>query len=112
MMAQKTIVRLVDDLDNRELSGDGQTVTFGFQKTEYEIDLSEQNLRKLHDALAPFIAAGRRVQSRSGNGTGASGKSDHAELQAMRKWAKENGVKVSDRGRVSKEVQDAYRAAH
>lgn len=110
-MAQKTIVRLVDDLDNRELNGDGQTVTFGFQKTEYEIDLSEQNLRKLHDALAPFIAAGRRVQSRSGGGSQAP-KSDHAELQAMRKWAKANGMKVSDRGRVAKEIQDAFRAAH
>jgi len=110
-MAQKTIVQLVDDLDNRELNGDGQTVTFGFQKTEYEIDLSQQNVQRLHDALAPFIAAGRRVGSRS-NGIAAPAKADHAQLQAMRHWAKENGMKVSDRGRVSREVQEAYYAAH
>lgn len=110
-MAQKTIVRLVDDLDNRELNGDGQTVTFGFQKTEYEIDLSEQNVQRLHDALAPFIAAGRRVNGRS-NGSASPAKADHAQLQAMRQWAKENGMKVSDRGRVSREVQEAYHAAN
>ncbi|HYP46203.1 MAG TPA: Lsr2 family protein [Propionibacteriaceae bacterium] len=110
-MAQKTIIRLVDDLDNRELNGDGQTVTFGFQKTEYEIDLSEQNVKRLHDALAPFIAAGRRVGSRAGGNPGAP-KADHAQLQAMRQWAKEQGMKVSDRGRVSREVQEAYHAAH
>lgn len=111
-MAQKTIVRLVDDLDNRELNGDGQTVTFGFQKTEYEIDLSEQNVQRLHDALAPFIAAGRRVGNRAGGSSTGAPKADHAQLQAMRQWAKEHGMKVSDRGRVSKEVQEAYHAAH
>lgn len=111
-MAQKTIVRLVDDLDNRELNGDGQTVTFGFQKTEYEIDLSEQNVKRLHDALAPFIAAGRRVGGRTSGGSTSATKADHAQLQAMRQWAKEQGMKVSDRGRISREVQEAYHAAH
>jgi hypothetical protein len=30
----------------------------------------------------------------------------------MRTWAKAHGIKVSERGRVSQEVQDAYRSAH
>lgn len=111
-MAQKTIVRLVDDLDNSELNGDGQTVTFGFQKAEYEIDLSEQNVMRLHEALAPYIAAARRVSHRSNGGSAPAPKTDHAQLQAMRQWAKDSGMKVSDRGRVSKEVQEAYHAAH
>ena len=109
-MAQKTIVQLVDDLDNQELIDDGQTITFGLQKTQYEIDLSSQNAQKLHDALAPFIAAARRVNGRSSGSSSA--KSDANEFQAMRQWAKDHGMKVSSRGRVSKEVQEAYRAAH
>ena len=107
-MAQKTIVKLVDDLDNEELRGDGQTVRFAFQKHEYEIDLSEQNVQKLQEALAPFMAAGRRVTNR----TAAADKTDGSQSQAIRQWAREQGMKVSDRGRVPKEVQEAYRKAN
>ena len=116
-MAQKTIVRMVDDLDQRELDGDGQTIRFALDQTHYEIDLSEQNAQKLHEALAPFIAAGRRVSSRSGGSNASpvptsSNKVDTSHLQAMRQWAKDHGMKVAERGRVSKEVQEAYRAAN
>jgi hypothetical protein len=31
---------------------------------------------------------------------------------AIRDWAASKGMKVSDRGRISREVQDAYNAAH
>jgi len=110
-MARKTIVQLVDDLDNKELDGDGQTVRFGFQTNQYEIDLSTTNVKKLEEALAPFMAAGRRVGGRS-SGTAGSGQSDREQLQAMRVWAKEHGYKIADRGRVSREVQEAYSAAH
>lgn len=109
-MAQKTIVQLVDDLDNKELEGDGETVTFAFQKMQYEIDLSKQNAQRLHDALAPFIAAGRRVGPRSS--VSGSPKADASQLQAMRQWARDHGMKVSDRGRLSKEVQEAFHAAN
>jgi hypothetical protein len=30
----------------------------------------------------------------------------------VREWAREHGYKVSDRGRISAEVQQAYAAAH
>jgi len=108
-MAKRTQVIRVDDLDGEEIAGGGKTVTFAHSGTSYEIDLTEQNARRLHDALAPYIAAARRVGGRQ---SAASSPSDKAQLQAMRTWAKEHGFKVSDRGRVSQEVQDAYRAAH
>jgi nucleoid-associated protein Lsr2 len=107
-MAQKTIVKLVDDLDNQELKDDGQTIRFAFQKHEYEIDLSEQNVQRLQEALAPFIAAGRRVSNRAT----AADKGDSSQSQAIRQWAKDHGMKVNDRGRVPKEVQEAYRKAN
>ena len=110
-MAKKTIVQLIDDLDNRELEDGGQTIRFGIQKEQYEIDLSGQNVEKLHEALAPFIAAGRRVGSRSNGGATTSTKPDPSHMQAMRQWARDHGMKVSDRGRISKEVQEAYRTA-
>jgi hypothetical protein len=103
-MARRTQVIMIDDLDGEEIVGDGKTITFAHGGSSYEIDLTESNARKLHDALAPFIAAARRVTARA--------MSDKPDLPAMRAWAKQHGIKVSERGRVSQHVQDAYRAAH
>ena len=44
--------------------------------------------------------------------TSATAKPDKNQLGAVRAWARENGHKVSDRGRVSQEVLDAYKAAN
>lgn len=39
-------------------------------------------------------------------------KVDKAQVQAMREWAKSQGMDVSDRGRIAQKIQDAYHAAH
>jgi hypothetical protein len=114
-MAQRTIIKLVDDLDNKEIEDDGQTVSFSYNGVQYEIDLSEKNAKKLGDALAPFVSAARRVggrQARSSNSSSSSTKTDKHQLGAMREWARQHGMKVSNRGRVSQEVQNAYNSAH
>lgn len=111
-MAQKTVVQLVDDLDGTALtSGEGKTVTFTVDGVSYEIDLSQAHVDELTDALAPYVAAGRKVSGRNRPARSASGKSDPAELQKIRDWAGENGHTVSGRGRISAAVRDAYNAA-
>ena len=35
------------------------TVTFSLDNRDYQIDLSDENTDKLHEALAPFIEHGR-----------------------------------------------------
>jgi hypothetical protein len=109
-MARKKIVRLIDDLDGKEIAEGGQTLAFSFNGTDYEIDLGPKNAKKLTDALAPFVAAARRTGGRR-SGSGRPSKVDQADLSAIRAWGKEHGYKVSDRGRVSQEVQEAYRAS-
>ena len=64
-MAQQTTVRFVDDLDGSEAVG---TVTFALDNRAYEIDLSDENTDKLHEALAPFIEHGSQDRPRSGRG--------------------------------------------
>ena len=64
-MAQRALIKLVDDLDHQEIEADGQTVRFAYQGIQYEIDLSDKNAKKLDKALAPFVAAARRVSSSS-----------------------------------------------
>jgi hypothetical protein len=60
-MAQQTTVRFIDDLDGSDAVG---TVSFALENRTYEIDLSDENTDKLHDALAPFIEHGRPVGGR------------------------------------------------
>ena len=111
-MAQKTLIQLVDDLDGTALSdGEGRTVTFALEGASYEIDLSQAHVDDLAKALAPYVAAGRKVNGRRSAARALGAKSDPAELRKIRDWASKNGHTVSGRGRVSAAVRDAYNAA-
>jgi len=110
-MAQRVHVVLEDDLDG---SGADETVTFGIDGTSYEIDLTSKNATKLRDALAPYVASGRRLGRSTSRRTGArrSTGSAGAGPADIRDWGRANGFQVSERGRVSAEVRAAYEAAH
>lgn len=115
-MAKQTVVTLIDDIDG---SAATETITFGIDGASYSIDLGDKNAKKLRDAVATFVAHARRESSarssRPTAGTRSSGsgaRGDREHLQAVRAWARDNGHDVSDRGRVSKTLLDAYAAAH
>ncbi len=115
-MAQRTIVRLEDDLDGSEAT---ETVTFTLDGASYEIDVNDQHAKELRDALEPFVNAARKV---GGGGRAARGgrrgrsaparSTGEPSSEDVRQWAREQGHTVSARGRISREVMDAYRAAH
>lgn len=112
-MATKTIHLLVDDLDGKELKdGEGQSITFTVDGVDYLIDLSQSNADKLEQALAPYVSAARRVGGRRTRPLTANASIDKSQLANVRSWAKSQGLTVSDRGRISQDVQDAYQAAH
>ena len=106
-MAQKVNIVLVDDLDGGNAD---ETVTFALDGKEYEIDLTAKNAAKLRDALAPFVGHARR--SGGSRGRRSRGSSRGGNPADVRAWARENGYKVSERGRVSAEIKAAYDAAH
>lgn len=113
-MAQKTIVQLIDDLDQGEAD---ETVSFALDGANYEIDLSKANAQKLRDALAPYVANARRANrgtTRPGGGRRSSGRgarSDREQLQAIREWGRKNGWKVNARGRIPADLLEAYNNA-
>lgn len=110
-MAQKVKIILEDDLEGGAAD---ETVRFGLDGGQFEIDLTSENAAKLRDAIRPYAAKARRVQSRNSGGRTASkgtGQVRNPETALIRKWAKENGYNVSDRGRIHQEIQDAYYAA-
>src|SRR5262249_5023834 len=116
-MAQKVTVQLVDDLDGTA-SDDISTVSFGLDGVSYEIDLNEDNATSLRDSLADFVASARRTGGRVKRGAAptatrptGSGRSKE-QTQAIREWAKKNGHTVSERGRISTTIIEAFEAAH
>jgi hypothetical protein len=110
-MARRHIVQLIDDLDGGPAD---ETVRFGLDGTSYEIDLSEKNADRFREAVAEFVANARRTNrgSRAGGGgatrrsRGAGG--DREQTAAIREWARKNGYKIGDKGRIPGDVLEAY----
>lgn len=111
-MAQKVQVLLVDDVDGSEAA---ETVSFSLDGVSYEIDLSEGNADKLRTELSSWVGHARRSGGARRSSPGRRGSTRPArrsDTGSVREWARANGHKVSDRGRISSEVQAAYEAAH
>ncbi|WP_040158664.1 histone-like nucleoid-structuring protein Lsr2 [Nigerium massiliense] len=106
-MAQRVHIVLTDDLDGSDAV---ETVTFGLDGNTYEIDLSEQNVAKLRDALQPYVAVARKVTTR--RTPGKRRPSSDSSATDIRAWAQAQGMTVSSRGRVPAEIREAYEAAH
>lgn len=61
-MAKKTVVMVVDNISGDTLpENQGQTVRFGLDGQDYEIDLSAEHAAEFRDAVRTYIHAGRRV---------------------------------------------------
>jgi hypothetical protein len=103
-VATKITVLLEDDLDGGPAD---ETVRFGLDGVDYEIDLSRQHARAFRRELASFLIHARRAEggrrrraARSLSGRGRSGD--------IRARAKDAG---SDRGRIPARVVARYQAA-
>jgi hypothetical protein len=114
-MAQQTIVTLVDDIDGSEAT---ENVEYGLDGRTYEIDLNPDHAKALRESLADFIPYSRRTDNQRPAKPAAQAKpgkrttADREQLQAIRDWARQNGHEVSERGRISKSVREAFDAAH
>jgi len=105
-MAQRTLTILSDDLDGKE-GKDIATVTFGFEGSTYEIDLSKKNRGALEKALSPFIEAARKKSVAARRATKKSSPRATAE---DREWLRSNGFpNVKDRGRLPSDATEALR---
>jgi uncharacterized membrane protein YgcG len=123
VMAQKTVVSLIDDLDGE--SEADETVEYALDGVTYEIDLTNEHAERLREVFAPYIVAARRIAGRartgtsgrrrsssSGGGGSSAGGRGREALKAIRDWARSSGWSVSDRGRLPSNVVEAYDAAH
>ena len=109
-MAQKVQVLLVDDINGSEAA---ETVSFSLDGVSYEIDLTADNAKKLRSDLSSWVGHARRSGGRkNARRATTAGGARRGDLGAVREWARNNGHKVSDRGRISADILAAYDKAH
>src|SRR5271156_4897006 len=101
-MAQRVQTLFVDDLDG---SAAEATVRFGVDGTDYEIDLNAAHAKALSAALEKYIQAGRKVSGSARRpARGRRAASSAPNSSEVRAWARSQGIKVSDRGRIPVDV--------
>ncbi|NTY62087.1 Lsr2 family protein [Mycolicibacterium sphagni] len=106
-MAKRVTVRLVDDLDNTRAAA--ETVPFGIDGQQLEIDLSKAHAAEFRAAMRPWIAVARRTGGRRISNPPSPPASAAADIRA---WAKDNGHVISQRGRIPRTITTAYEDAH
>jgi len=126
-VAQTTTVHYLDDLDGDQAVG--ETITFSLDGVSYPIDLSAEHATTPRGDLATWIDHARRTGGRT-TGLRASRRAsraessaqppsapdvprrpDHDRTVAIREWARDNGHKGSDRGRIPAAILAAFNAA-
>jgi len=114
-MATQQVTYLIDDLDKSQ-GDDIEGVEFGYKGVSYRIDLTADHVKEFDAAMAPYLDGARRVTRSPVRATSvgrrAITRSDRDQNQAIRAWAKSQGLVVSDRGRIPVEVLDAFERAH
>ncbi|GAB33997.1 histone-like nucleoid-structuring protein Lsr2 [Gordonia otitidis] len=122
-MATIRSVTFVDDLDGREIElDDVHTVLWSWLGVDYQLDISSANLDKVENGritVAKLLEASTRIGGRKQSTAPrvttkkASSKSaPSAPTSDVREWAIEEGYEVGPRGRLPKEIVEAYEAAH
>lgn len=105
-MATRTVTELLDDMTGQAAD---ETVLFGMDGVEYEIDMTKKNAAALRKALGPWQEHARRVGGRR------TPVMQHVpagvDNRAVRAWAASNGVPLSDRGRIPASVIEQFHAA-
>jgi hypothetical protein len=105
-MAQKITVELEDDLDGGPAD---ETLRFGVDGSEYEIDLSKKHAAAFRKKLAPFLEHARKPGRAQRRRPGRTASRDRSV--SVRAWAKGRGIAVSARGRIPANVVEQYEAA-
>jgi hypothetical protein len=104
-VARKVVVEMADDLDGSQAT---RTVRFGFEGIEYELDLNDENANEMTHWLENYISHARRVGGRKRSGLKARSGVDAA---AVRRWAHDQGIDVSARGRIPSQLAEEYTAS-
>lgn len=124
VMAEEHAIIVLDDvekIEGKRVEG-AEPVYFAVEGQEYRVDLVRKNKDELLDILSPFIRAGQPVTRKKGKRSASAelapkkssraAGSGNTDAQHIRDWARAQGMKVADRGRVPNDLIEAYNNAH
>jgi hypothetical protein len=96
---------MIDDLDGTPAQ---ETVQFGLDGRDYEIDLSGKHARELRTELDPYLQVAQRVSHNGRSRPASAGSMSADENAAIRQWAEDNGIAVAPRGRIAASIVERY----
>jgi hypothetical protein len=105
---QRVEVRLEDDLTGGPAD---ETVKFGLDGMEYEVDLSTRHATEFRRQLAPFMERARRVRPHRSRARARTAASRERSRQ-IRAWAERQGYTVAEHGRLPGNIIHEYDIAH
>jgi hypothetical protein len=109
-MSKRIHYLLIDDIDGSVAT---ETITLTLDGVSYVLDLNADHAASLREAIAGWTVHARRLKAptrRRGSGPAASSTAG-LDLADVRRWARESGYEISDRGRIPGTVLAAYQAA-
>ncbi|WP_159803601.1 histone-like nucleoid-structuring protein Lsr2 [Arthrobacter zhaoguopingii] len=106
-MAQRVQIQLVDDPSGEQAD---EMVRFALDGSGFEIHLTAEHASELRGRLERIVTNARRTRPPAGSTKPAA--DTRERTQRIRSWALDNGYTPSGRGRISKEIEQAYNAAH
>ena len=120
MARQRQIIETVTCDICGETTDDATAVTLGWGREQWELDLCPTHNAELSRQFDEWTSKARRATGRSssrssssgGGGSRAATFGTTSDANAVREWAKANGYKVGDKGRIAADVRQAYDAAN
>jgi hypothetical protein len=113
-MAKRVTTTIVDDMEDSEVRAD-ETVEFGLDGDNFEIDLTARNAAKLRGQLGIYVARARKAEKqrrRRATRTTHEPKDRQHQDTAIRAWARSQAIPVADRGRIPDDVRKRFLEAH
>jgi nucleoid-associated protein Lsr2 len=108
-VARSYVAVIKDDLTDEIIDQkEAESIEFSVNGKGYSIDLGKKNAAEFHRSLDRYIAAATKV----GAPKTRRPRGNRGDLAAIREWGKQNGFAVSERGRVSTELKEAFSKAH
>jgi Lsr2 len=108
-MAQKVQIDLVDDIDGTPAD---ETVRFGIDNKNYEIDLNSENAKALREGLGEWVTAARKAGTANAPRKQINMSARSRRAREIRTWAASNGYDLALHGRIPSAVTAAYEAAN
>jgi hypothetical protein len=109
-MAQKVNVILIDDIDGSDAA---ETVPFGLDGTQYEIDLNSGHADELRELLDLYVRKARKVTGPTGRPSrGRRNNANDARNKEIRNWARGRHLDVNERGRIPADIVTQFEAAN